>query len=280
MSTMAPKPPHQSARASATSQYRQRAACGDGREDAAAEQRLEEHDDVDAEAGQRRFVREVLARAEAGRHGPPQRGRHDDGGRRSPPRASSWASSAARSRGGARALEHRVARFFCREMSIIFKLRHGCMIGKRALRLITTCGTRAITTREARARLRNQFEGANDRRATKELEPRRRTGASQVAETALKTKRSRLSNADEKLERSGRGVEDELADLERRVREHRDAAADVAETAKHFDRVPFVELDVEKLHNALVDQALAAAKRLLEGVATSVQRGVRSLTKE
>ncbi|KAH8097286.1 dynein light chain binding protein [Aureococcus anophagefferens] len=102
---------------------------------------------------------------------------------------------------------------------------------------------------------------------------------SQVAETALKTKRSRPSNADEKLERSGRGVEDELADLERRVREHRDAAADVAETAKHFDRVPFVELDVEKLHNALVDQALAAAKRLLEGVATSVQRDVRSLTK-
>ena len=60
-----------------------------------------------------------------------------------------------------------VVRFFCREMSIIFKLRHGCMIGKRALRLITTCGTRAITTREARAaRLRNQFEGANDRRVT------------------------------------------------------------------------------------------------------------------
>ena len=64
-----------------------------------------------------------------------------------------------------------VVRFFCREMSIIFKLRHGCMIGKRALRLITTCGTRAITTREARAaRLRNQFEGANDRRVTNRAE--------------------------------------------------------------------------------------------------------------
>lgn len=81
-----------------------------------------------------------------------------------------------------------VVRFFCREMSIIFKLRHGCLIGKKALRLITRCGTRAITIRAARAsRLRNQFEAANDRRISAEIEDLRVRSRTFVDETNAET---------------------------------------------------------------------------------------------